>query len=121
VSQTIAVAARAWREIAATRAFLLILAGALFFVFAYGWDVGSEVFGTSTWPATHLIAGTVLSSALGPVMALLIAIFAGELVWRERDAGMGDIASGHAGAEWRDASGSASSRSSRCSSHCRWC
>jgi ABC-type transport system involved in multi-copper enzyme maturation permease subunit len=92
VRQAVAVAARAWREIALTRSFLVILAGALFVVFAFGWDVGSEVFGTSTWPVTHLIAGTVLSSALGPVMALLIAIFAGELVWREREVGMGDIA-----------------------------
>ena len=90
--QTLAVAGRAGREIAATRAFLVILAGALFFVFAFGWDVGSEVYGTSTWPVTHLVAGTVLSTALAPVMALLIAIFAGELVWRERDVGMGDIA-----------------------------
>ena len=90
--QTLAVAARAWREIAATRAFLVILAGALAFVFIFGWDVGAEVFGTSMWPVTHLIAGTVLSTALGPVMAVLIAIFAGELVWRERDVGMGDIA-----------------------------
>jgi len=92
VRQTLAVAAHAWREIAATRAFLVILGGALVFAFAYGWDVGSEIFGTSTWPVTHLIAGTVLSAALAPVMALLIAILAGELVWRERDAGMGDIA-----------------------------
>ncbi|AHG92628.1 Peptidase M1 membrane alanine aminopeptidase (plasmid) [Gemmatirosa kalamazoonensis] len=92
VRQTLAVAARAWREIAATRAFLVVLAGALLFVFTFGWDVGSEVYGTSTWPVTHLIAGTVLSAALAPVMALLIAIFAGELVWRERDVGMGDIA-----------------------------
>jgi ABC-type transport system involved in multi-copper enzyme maturation permease subunit len=92
VRQTLAVAAHAWREIAATRAFLLILAGALVFAFAYGWDVGSEIFGTSTWPVTHLIAGSVLSAALAPVMALLIAILAGELVWRERDVGMGDIA-----------------------------
>jgi ABC-type transport system involved in multi-copper enzyme maturation permease subunit len=92
VRQTFAVAARAWREIAATRAFLVILAGALAFVFVFGWDVGAEVFGTSMWPVTHLIAGTVLSTALGPVMAILIAIFAGELVWRERDVGMGDIA-----------------------------
>jgi len=92
VRQTLAVAAHAWREIAATRAFLVILAGALVFAFAYGWDVGSEIFGTSTWPVTHLIAGTVLSAALAPVMALLIAILAGELVWRERDVGMGDIA-----------------------------
>ena len=73
VRQTLAVAARAWREIAATRAFLVILAGALVFVFAFGWDVGAEVYGTSMWPVTHLIAGTVLSSALGPVMAVLIA------------------------------------------------
>jgi len=90
--QTLAVAARAWREVAATRAFLVILAGALAFVFAFGWDVGSEVFGTTTWPVTHLVAGTVLSEALARVMALLIAILAGELVWRERDVGMGDIA-----------------------------
>jgi ABC-type transport system involved in multi-copper enzyme maturation permease subunit len=92
VRQTLAVMARAWREIAATRAFLLILAGALAFVFAFGWDVGTEIFGTSTWPVTHLVAGTVLSTALAPVMAVLIAILAGELVWRERDAGMGDMA-----------------------------
>jgi ABC-2 type transport system permease protein len=92
VRQTFEIAGRAWREIAATRAFLVILIGALFFVFTFGWDVGSEIYGTSTWPVTHLIAGTVLSSALGPVMALLIAIFAGELVWRERDVGMGDMA-----------------------------
>jgi ABC-type transport system involved in multi-copper enzyme maturation permease subunit len=92
VRQTLAVAAHAWREIALTRAFLVVLAAALVFAFAYGWDVGSEIFGTSTWPVTHLIAGTVLSAALAPVMALLIAILAGELVWRERDVGMGDIA-----------------------------
>ncbi|GLC24972.1 ABC transporter permease/M1 family aminopeptidase [Roseisolibacter agri] len=90
--QTLAVAVRAWREIAATRAFLVLLVGALVFVFAAGWDVGSEVFGTSTWPVTHLIAGTVLSTVLGPVMAVLVAVLAGEVVWRERDAGMGDIA-----------------------------
>ena len=92
VRQTLEVAARAWREIAATRAFLAILAGALVFVFAAGWDVGAEVFGTSTWPVTHLVAGTVLSKALAPVMAVLVAVLAGELVWRERDVGMGDIA-----------------------------
>ena len=90
--QALAIAARGWREIAATRAFLLILGGAMFFMFAVGWDVGSEMFGTSTWPVTHLIAGTVLGSYLPPVLALLIAIFAGELVWREREVGMGDIA-----------------------------
>ena len=92
VRQTVAVAARAGREVAATKAFLLILVGAMFFVFATGWDVGGGIFGDSTWPVTHLIAGTVLGSYLPPVMALLIAVLAGELVWREREIGLGDIA-----------------------------
>jgi hypothetical protein len=92
VRQTIAIAARGWREIAATKAFLLILAGAMVIVFTAGWNVGTEVFGTESWPVTHLIAGTVLSSFLPPVIALLVAVFAGELVWREREVGMGDIA-----------------------------
>ena len=92
VRQTIAVAARAWREVAATKAFLLILVGAMFFVFATGWDVGDGIFGDSTWPVTRLIAATVLGSYLPPVIALLIAVLAGELVWREREIGMGDIA-----------------------------
>jgi len=90
--QTLAVAIRSWREIAATRAFLVILAGALVFVFVHGWELGTELFGTSAWPVTHLVAVTVLSLPIAPVMAVLIAIFAGELVWRERDAGMADIA-----------------------------
>ncbi len=90
--QTLAVAARAWREVAATKAFLLILVGAMVFVFATGWDVGGGIFGDSTWPVTHLIAGTVLGSYLPPVMALLVAVLAGDLVWREREVGLGDIA-----------------------------
>ena len=89
--QTLAVAARAWREVAGNRAFLVILVGAILFLFGYGWDVGAGTFGTFSWPVTHLVAGAVLSSALGPVMALLIAIFAGELIWRERDVRLGDI------------------------------
>lgn len=93
VRQTLEVAVRSWREIAATPASLVILAGTLVFVFAFGWDVGTEVYGTSTWPVTQLVAGTVLSGAVAPIMAMLIAIFAGELVWRERDRGMSDITS----------------------------
>src|SRR5918993_209023 len=92
VRQTVEVAARAWREVAATKAFLLILVGAMVFVFATGWDVGGGMFGDATWPVTHLIAGTVLSSYLPPVMALLVAVLAGDLVWREREVGMADIA-----------------------------
>ena len=90
--QVVAVAARAWREVAATKAFLLILVGAMLFVFATGWDVGAGMFGDSTWPVTHLIAATVLGSYLPPIMALLIAVLAGDVIWREREVGLGDIA-----------------------------
>ena len=92
VRQTLEIASRAWREVAFNRAFLLILVGALLFVFAYGWDIGAGSFGTFSWPVTHLVAGAVLSEGLAPVMALLIAILAGELIWRERDVRLGDIA-----------------------------
>jgi hypothetical protein len=92
VRQTVAVAARAWREIAATKTFLLILAGAMVVVFTAGWNVGTESFGTESWPVTHLIAGTVLGTYIPPVIALIVAVLTGELVWREREVGMGDIA-----------------------------
>ena len=92
VRQTIAIAARGWREVAATKVFLLIVAGAMVIVFTAGWNVGTESFGTESWPVTHLIAGTVLGSYVPPVIALIIAVLAGELVWREREVGMGDIA-----------------------------
>ncbi|HLL83759.1 MAG TPA: M1 family aminopeptidase, partial [Longimicrobium sp.] len=92
VEQTLEVARRALEEIAASRAFLVIAAGAVLFVFVVGWDVGDLVFGTTTWPVTHLIAHEVLAGAASTVVALLIALFAGELVWRERDVRVSEIA-----------------------------
>lgn len=92
VEQTLEVARRALEEIAASRAFLVIAAGAVVFVFVVGWDVGDLVFGTSTWPVTHLVAGEVLTGAASTIVAVLIALFAGELVWRERDVRVSEIA-----------------------------
>ncbi|HEX5869867.1 MAG TPA: hypothetical protein VFY65_05620, partial [Longimicrobium sp.] len=91
IAQTLAVARRALEEIAVNRAFLVMLAGAALFTLAFGWNVGAEVFGTASWPVTHLIAVTVLAQALSPVAAILIAVFAGELVWREREVGAAAI------------------------------
>ena len=92
VEQTIEVARRALGEIARSRAFLALAAGAVAFVFVVGWDVGGLVFGTSTWPVTHLIAREVLTGAAATIVAVLIALFAGELVWRERDVRVSEIA-----------------------------
>ena len=89
--QTLAVARRSLEEIAGSRVFLVILAGAVLFTFVFGWNVGAEVFGTSIWPVTHLVAETVLATALSPVIAVLVAVFAGELVWKEREVGLAAI------------------------------
>jgi ABC-2 type transport system permease protein len=90
--QTLAIARRSLEEIAVNRAFLVMLAGAVLFTWGFGWNVGTEIFGTATWPVTHLVAGTVLSVAVAPVIVVLIAVFAGELVWREREVGMSAVA-----------------------------
>ncbi|HLM66520.1 MAG TPA: hypothetical protein VK358_03290, partial [Longimicrobium sp.] len=100
VWQTLAVARRGLEEIAFSRAFLVILAAALAIVFIYGWEVGSIVFGTSTWPVTHLIAGTVLNVGVSLFAALLVALFAGELVWSERDVRVSAIADAAPVPDW---------------------
>jgi ABC-2 type transport system permease protein len=89
--QTVAIAGESLRQIVVQRAFLVILAGAVFITFAFGWEVGDLIFGTSSWPVTHLIAGSVLSGPVSTIVAVLIAVFAGELVWKERDVRMSDI------------------------------
>ncbi len=91
VRQTLAVTRRSMGDIAGNRAFAVLLAGAVALTFLFGWNVGSEVFGTSTWPMTHLVAGTVLAQVLSPVIVLLISVFAGELVWKERELGVSAI------------------------------
>jgi hypothetical protein len=98
--QTWAVAGRALRDVVSNRAFLVVLAGAVFLEFAVGWDVGSELFETSTWPVTHLIAGTVVAGVVSGVVVLLISLFAGELVWRERDVRLAEIADVAPVPEW---------------------
>jgi ABC-2 type transport system permease protein len=61
---------------------VLVLAGLLFLVFA-STTVG-DIFGTSTWPVTFQMLGLV-SGSFAAFMLIIIAFYAGELVWRERD------------------------------------
>ncbi|HYW30981.1 MAG TPA: hypothetical protein VE869_05685, partial [Gemmatimonas sp.] len=90
--QTLAVARNALEEIATTRTFLVALLGASGLALLWGWNVGETLFESSTWPLTSLVAKTVLSNRVGPVIFLLIAVYAGELVWKDRDAGVAEIA-----------------------------
>ncbi|MEP7157238.1 MAG: M1 family aminopeptidase [Betaproteobacteria bacterium] len=61
---------------------VLVFAGVLFLIFAS--TTLGDVFGTSTWPVTYQMTG-LLGGTFGLFMLIIIAFYAGEMVWRERD------------------------------------
>lgn len=61
---------------------VLVFAGILFLVFA-STTLGT-VFGTQTWPVTYQMT-ELLGGTFALFMLIIIAFYAGELVWRERD------------------------------------
>jgi hypothetical protein len=89
--QTLAVACNSLTQAVASRWFAVVILACTGLTMLWGWNVGDTVFDTSTWPVTLLIIEEVLSSRNAPLPYLLIALYAGELVWRERDAGTGPI------------------------------
>jgi murein DD-endopeptidase MepM/ murein hydrolase activator NlpD len=54
--------------------------------------VGDTTFETSTWPVTHLVVETVLGQRAVLIPWLIIALYAGELVWKDREVGAAEIA-----------------------------
>jgi ABC-type transport system involved in multi-copper enzyme maturation permease subunit len=89
--QTLAVARRCLSESAANRTFAFVLATAFGLTLLWGWNVGSTVFDTSVWPVTQLVASVAVSTRNQPIVLLLLALWAGEMVWRDRDVGMAEI------------------------------
>ena len=61
---------------------VLVFAGILFLIFG-STTIGGR-FGTNTWPVTYQMTG-LLSGTFALFMLIIIAFYAGELVWRERD------------------------------------
>jgi ABC-type transport system involved in multi-copper enzyme maturation permease subunit len=92
VRQTLAVARNELGGAVASRWFFVVLAACVGLILLWGWNVGDTVFDTSTWPVTLLIVEEVLSSRSGPLLPVLIALYTGELVWKERAVGTGPIA-----------------------------
>jgi ABC-type transport system involved in multi-copper enzyme maturation permease subunit len=91
IRQTLAVARNSLAEVFSSRWFPVVLLACAGLILLWGWNVGESVFDTSTWPVTLLIVEEVLSSRSGPLLPVLIALYAGELVWKERAAGTGPI------------------------------
>jgi ABC-2 type transport system permease protein len=91
VRQTLAVARRSLVDVTASRWFIVVLLACAGLTMLWGWNVADTVFDTSTWPVTLLVAGTVLSERIVLLIYALIAIYSGELVWKDRDAGEAEI------------------------------
>ena len=70
---------------------VLVLAGVLFMVFAS--TSADSSYGTATWPVTFLVMGLV-SGSFGAFMVIIITFYGGELVWRERENRLDQIADG---------------------------
>ena len=92
VRQTIAVMSQSLAEAVAGRAFPAAFLAAIGLVLLVGWNVGATIYDTITWPVTHLVAEIVLSERIIVIPWLVIALYAGELVWRDRESGAAQIA-----------------------------
>jgi len=91
--QTLAVAQSSLARTVASRSFAVVVLAYVGLTFLFGWgEVGSTPFDTSTWPVTFLVAETVLDTPIVPITFLLLALYAGELVWKEREEGTSEIA-----------------------------
>jgi ABC-type transport system involved in multi-copper enzyme maturation permease subunit len=70
---------------------VLVLAGLLFMIFAS--TTGGNIFGTTTWPLTFQMLD-LLKGSFSIFMLIIIAFYAGEMVWREREHRLDQISDG---------------------------
>jgi ABC-type transport system involved in multi-copper enzyme maturation permease subunit len=78
------------RETLKSTYFVAIAITGALFVFANARVIGS-LYGTNTYPVTYLVL-EIASGTFRIFMLVILALYAGELVWRERDARMAAIA-----------------------------
>lgn len=86
------------RETVKSPYFLAIVISGAAFVLANARVVGS-IFGTNTWPVTYQVLDFA-SGTFGLFVVVVTAFYAGELVWRERDARMALIADSYPTPTW---------------------
>jgi ABC-2 type transport system permease protein len=88
--QMLAITGKSFRQLVLSRDFLLIAVALTVMVFLLGGSIGDN-FGTPYWPLTQFIAPFLGSFLPAMTVSLLTIFYAGELVWRESDAGLDDI------------------------------
>ena len=69
--------------------FAAIVAAGVIFLLVDGWQVG-KIYDTSTYPVTNEMV-ELLSGTFALFILIIITYYSGELVWRERDAGVAQI------------------------------
>ncbi|HEY7235190.1 MAG TPA: M1 family aminopeptidase [Gemmatimonadaceae bacterium] len=77
-----------WRIVRNAYFYAIVGAGILYIILV-AQQVG-KLFGTVTWPVTYQMI-EILNGSFGLFMLVIIAFYAGELVWAERDVKMGQI------------------------------
>lgn len=90
--QTLAVSLSSLRDLVTGRGALVLAGVALTAVFTLGPALLDDYLGTSLWPATQFVTAFLGGVFFIEVLiAFLTVFYAGELVWREREAGLSEI------------------------------
>jgi ABC-type transport system involved in multi-copper enzyme maturation permease subunit len=77
------IARRAFWRVVRNRYFATIVVAGLLYLILAARSAG-EIYGTRTWPVTYQVV-EVLTGTFGLFQLVIIALYAGELVWSERD------------------------------------
>jgi hypothetical protein len=81
---------RSFRGIIWNRYFVAIAGAGLLFLVVSAGQVG-KIYGTTTWPVTYEVV-EILGGTFSIFMLILISFYAGELIWRERDLKIDQVA-----------------------------
>ncbi|HYO75769.1 MAG TPA: ABC transporter permease, partial [Thermoanaerobaculia bacterium] len=100
VRQMLAISGETFRELVLTRDFMLIGAGLAAMVLLLGVTALGDDYGTPFFRLTQFVAPFLGGFVPAFAISLLTALYAGELVHRERDAGLGDIADANPVPDW---------------------
>ena len=77
-----------WNETVKNIYFLMIVLAGLIFLLTRSFNTG--LFGSETYPVTYLVLDS-LGNSFAMFMIIIITFITGDMVWRERDAGMDQV------------------------------
>lgn len=78
---------------------LLVMLGLGLFILIVNLMFGDQMFGTQVYPTTSSMSQAI-SGSFGLFLIIIITFYAGELVWRERSAGIADVTDAYPNADW---------------------